>query len=315
MKVKERGFTLIELLVVLAIIGMLVSILIPSLSTVRNKAKETSQRSQFVSIEQALVAFKGDYGNYPPSNWPDFAVGQPPRLTYCGAQKLVEALLGWDMLGFHPNSAWRADCLDSTGSYPVYDATIPNLQARKGPYLDSGAVDVFPIGESAMNRNDGLYESAAFGGVTPLDPTRFVFTDVFKVRELNSLNTGQRMKAGSPILYYRANTSSKVMNRNVTTDLLSWIYDFRHNQPIVLLNRLQKDGKVSSALDDVHPLGMDPTGDQTYQNFYDFETRGGIRDSEVPPTSPPWPHRPDSFILISAGVDGLYGTRDDITNF
>jgi hypothetical protein len=29
----------------------------------------------------------------------------------------------------------------------------------------------------------------------------------------------------------------------------------------------------------------------------------------------PWPCRPDSYILISAGVDGVYGTDDDITNF
>ena len=28
-----------------------------------------------------------------------------------------------------------------------------------------------------------------------------------------------------------------------------------------------------------------------------------------------WPYRPDSYILISAGADGLYGTGDDITNF
>jgi len=28
-----------------------------------------------------------------------------------------------------------------------------------------------------------------------------------------------------------------------------------------------------------------------------------------------WPYRPDSYILISAGADGYYGTADDITNF
>jgi hypothetical protein len=34
-----------------------------------------------------------------------------------------------------------------------------------------------------------------------------------------------------------------------------------------------------------------------------------------PKISIPWPYRPDSYILISAGVDGVYGTDDDITNF
>ena len=28
-----------------------------------------------------------------------------------------------------------------------------------------------------------------------------------------------------------------------------------------------------------------------------------------------WPYRADSYILISAGIDGLYGTSDDMTNF
>jgi hypothetical protein len=28
-----------------------------------------------------------------------------------------------------------------------------------------------------------------------------------------------------------------------------------------------------------------------------------------------WPVNADSYVLISAGADGLYGTADDITNF
>ena len=28
-----------------------------------------------------------------------------------------------------------------------------------------------------------------------------------------------------------------------------------------------------------------------------------------------WPHRPDTFLIISAGKDGLYGTSDDVANF
>ena len=40
---------------------------------------------------------------------------------------------------------------------------------------------------------------------------------------------------------------------------------------------------------------------------------GRIQDPKV--TSAPTSYRPDSFILISAGKDGIYGTADDITNF
>ena len=41
--------------------------------------------------------------------------------------------------------------------------------------------------------------------------------------------------------------------------------------------------------------------------FYEY-----IRDPKIMAT--PWPYRPDSYILISAGADGEYGTGDDITN-
>ena len=40
------------------------------------------------------------------------------------------------------------------------------------------------------------------------------------------------------------------------------------------------------------------------------------RDGETPePSTPLRPVNPDSYILISAGVDGRYGTNDDVTNF
>jgi hypothetical protein len=43
-------------------------------------------------------------------------------------------------------------------------------------------------------------------------------------------------------------------------------------------------------------------------DFYSY-----IRDPKV--LARAWPYRPDSYILISAGPDGLYGTNDDIRNF
>jgi len=95
------GFTLAEILTVLGIIALLVGLLVPTLSWVRRIARETKQKVQFVTISLALMAFKTDYGDYPPSNCPTGS-------DYCGAQKLAEALLGRDLLGFNKYSNWSA---------------------------------------------------------------------------------------------------------------------------------------------------------------------------------------------------------------
>ena len=67
-KRKKSAFTLVELLIVLGIIAILVSLLIPALTMVRKMAKETQQKAQITTIELAIVAFKNDYGDYPPSH-------------------------------------------------------------------------------------------------------------------------------------------------------------------------------------------------------------------------------------------------------
>ena len=53
---KIKGFTLIELLVVLAIVGVLITIILSSLSTMRNDAKIKSFKAEMTSLKPALVA-------------------------------------------------------------------------------------------------------------------------------------------------------------------------------------------------------------------------------------------------------------------
>jgi len=73
------GFTIVELLTVLAIIAILVGILVPTVSFVRNTAREAKQQAQLAAIDMAIMAFKGDHGYYPPSDW------RVPDGYYCGA--------------------------------------------------------------------------------------------------------------------------------------------------------------------------------------------------------------------------------------
>ena len=278
---------MVEMLTVMAIIAILISLLIPAISMVRRTAKETRQKAQFAAIEMAIMAFKGDYGDYPPSQTDTrFGVSK----YYCGAQKLAEALLGWDLLGFDPNSDWRYDGLDASNGPGAYDpykvrhSGNDTLNERKGPYLETSGANAFRL-------------SNLFGNTGDLDPNRFVICDSFGVKPV--LIGGKTVKAGTPILYYKANTANKT---------IGGIYNACDNQPLVALGKMMNTG-VS------HPIVCNPNC-SNYSNclfFYDYDYKGGIKDPRI--TTLAWPYRPDSYILISAGLDGLYGTSDDITNF
>eukprot|EP00752_Nemacystus_decipiens_P015011 g13367.t1 len=62
----KRAFTLIELLVVISIIALLIAILLPALSSVREGAKVTQCLTQVRSFNQAILAYEADNLTVPP---------------------------------------------------------------------------------------------------------------------------------------------------------------------------------------------------------------------------------------------------------
>ena len=115
----------------------------------------------------------------------------------------------------------------------------------------------------------------------PFDPCEVVLCDVYSHRTYR----GERV--GMPILYYRANTSNTEHNN---PDPSKNIYNYLDNEELVKLQMY--DGEP-------HLLDL-PT-------FYEE-----IRNKKIEIHRP---YRADSFILISAGFDGNYGTKDDVLNF
>jgi len=234
---------------------------------------KVKQKARFHAIEVALEIFNHEFNGYPPSEAFDEA-NQP----YCGAMKLCEAIMGQDLMGFHPDSVFRADGMDSGGQrnlYPV-PANSNNVKARKGPYL--------PIKNANVYRLKDLYKNT-----DPFDPNNFVLCDVYR----HVIHKGTGKIIGMPILYYKANTL-KTAHDIENPDNPENIYNYKDNQTLVGLGVPGKPKKK-------HPLYANP------KIFYEM-----IKNYKV--TTQSTHKMADSFILISAGYDGLYGTQDDILN-
>ena len=64
-KQKKRGFTLIELLIVIVIMGLLMSLVAPTMFSKVDSTKVKTARAQMQMIETALDTFRLDMGDYP----------------------------------------------------------------------------------------------------------------------------------------------------------------------------------------------------------------------------------------------------------
>ena len=231
------------------------------------------QKNQFHSIHVALELFSYEFDGFPPSDALD-----PISQQYCGAMKLAEALMGQDLLGFHPDSIFRNDGQDGLGRalYPV-NPPEDNLKARELPYLPHENANVYELQD--------LYANTA-----GFKKDSIVLCDVYY--HVRHRGTGE--KNGMPVLYYKADTSKTAHNLDNPDDPNN-IYNYRDNHALLGLGVPWDHNKK-------HPLFTDP------KIFYKMT-------SDYKATVQSKPYRADSFILLSAGYDGLYGTKDDIVNF
>lgn len=141
--------------------------------------------------------------------------------------------------------------------------------------------------------------------VPELTQEAYVLSDVYgKVENLGE--TGDR-KIGMPLLYYRADPAARLFDpgehrsgskspvepRKETNN--GYFYNFTDNMEMLELG-------MPWEIESRHDL---------LDNYYEF-----IKNDWMPTGAGiSRPLRRDSYILISAGWDGEYGTHDDITNF
>jgi len=296
--VGKKGFTIIELLTVMSIIVILIGLLVPALNQVRRYALTVQQNAQFHAIKSALELYRNQYDQYPESGALDST-----GVDYPGAMKLCEALMGQDLMGFHPESRFRADSASAPLGTPERLYRIPqtprqpfldNLKQRQGAYLEAEKVRAY--------RLQDIYSDTAISGSNLQNVSNmFVVTDVYKRAE--NRGVGGDNKIGMPVLYYKADVAGTEHDPNQAPSGApdingnnGFIYNYYDNQQILALNQPWDPAKGNS-LD--------------FDTFYSITENQQIRNA----SGVSRPYRSDSYILMSAGWDGEYGTRDDVTNF
>ncbi len=290
---KNKGFTILELLTVMIIIGLLMSIMVPGTRKAKQVAMSLKQKAQLRDIGRGLEFWYFDHNMaYPDSN---FSV--TTSLYTTGAHKLAEALMGRDGHGFDSNSTWDAKADEIN---PLIYGSIHPYRDRESVYIDSDKIGNFQIAQ--------IYPVGGTGAVYPGDYDETpaatsngqagVLTDIFKNKKITMPVSNDSVKVGSPILYFKANNSTIY---DASTPSQS-IFNYIDNAAIFALGH-NIDGVANP-----HPFADPADGvDDFYASLVNPTVRiNGIGDPE--------PYNKDTFILMSAGPDGLYGTSDDIIN-
>ena len=325
---KNRGFTIVELLTVMSIIIILISLLVPAMNKARIFAKEVMQKNQFKAIGTAVEMYRNEFEEYPESSYDDSTTVPGTTFAYCGAMKLAEAVLGQDLVGFHPYSRFRSDYLDGQGNV-LYDTdptdgTLPNdynLELREGPYLDVGSANAHRLWNVYGGPGSDTSPPQNLGGFSSM---AFVILDVYT--RVDNFSAAGKSYIGMPVLYYRANTNGIGHPHFVNDDPMqgpapipplnpstasSLYYNYQDNDMLVQMGMPWNPAGLPHQMDSRGlNTGKNPPLDQSSAYFFYHDTY----DKNVP-LATGRPHNPDSFILLSAGYDGEYGTSDDITNF
>ncbi len=345
----RAGFTLVELLTVVFIIGALIAILVPSISSARNQAKKVATSAAIRAIEAGLQLFKADNGRdfpqtngYPPSfahpvirsgttqifSQTEAIAGKFPfvdgRPTVSGAHWLPAMLMGVDQQGYISRKTVPKEFRNKVETW--YTADGPGDQTvvleRSNMYVDPGNVRTTTTEKIRGRANSEFYRG---GEGDPLNKLT-VILDLFD----------------QPILYYAANTHGRDTNMVEDVRVIDNKYTggpqaigppyYFHQDNVMFTGDLNSPGWNFGGTTKPHAIaraGEDLTAPELTKADVDPEKSNlntfaryicdrKLLKTFTSQTSQRTKLRPvnlDTYLLISAGVDGLYGTVDDPKNF
>ncbi|HEV8378688.1 MAG TPA: prepilin-type N-terminal cleavage/methylation domain-containing protein [Tepidisphaeraceae bacterium] len=330
----RAAFTLVELLVVILIIGILVGILIPVVTKIKAKGYAATTLAQINALRGAIEAYQGTYNAYP-GPIPDHYMyqlppGQPPlpagispaqgssQMTM--AENLVLGLMGGlnnvnGTITFNPNDVGSGPRSLSPGNPGQQSAFYTSSKELTQGFF-SDKVD-----------NAGKPIPSCFDSSVPEFVDRF--TEPMPILYLRARRGAKGVM--SDMKNYNAMNPSDLYQYDVR-QYYSYICDPSGGNPssgIVIGGRKQENRgigfwEIASAnpRSGIGDPAMGGSGDPlinskdavNYAIAY-FRDPSLNTPANAVTNETGTPRSKDSFILISAGPDRLFGTADDLTTF
>ena len=309
----SSGFSLVELMVVILIIGLLGAILLPVIGKMKQAAYKTDSAAQLNVIRMACESYHGMFKAYPglfsdvdiyghkPWNRQD-RVGIPGGINHSGqnyvtgTENLVLSLMGGVKL--------KSDLVDVE-----FQPDVGQGGLGAGPY-------------NLNPRNPKQLGLLIEGGDKMLPdgwrtgPQNFTDTGGKVAQDTNIPEFVDRYSEPLPILYLRARVGAPGI---IGTPGSPQPYQYDHRQIAAYTNLGANPG--------LEFPGSDPKATAAESDKNNKERGADALNYLKAPNAPvpsgfsatnqmgATPRSKDSFILISAGADRIYGTMDDITSF
>ena len=164
----KQGFTLIEMLVVISIIGILSSIILASITSARQRARDTERIIQIKEIQKAVELYYSVVGEYPGHSVSTLRYAQAPLIILPNTGGVPGTYECGDLYGSPPEGTWCT--LENTlSSYinklPRDDSSEPVNQRylyKYSPTLGIYGLSVILDNANSTTQDDGGYFADRF---------------------------------------------------------------------------------------------------------------------------------------------------------
>ena len=173
---KNKTFTLIEVLVVVAIIGILASLLMPSLKKSRESARRAICLSNLKQHHIAIYLYTDDNDQYLPSNFTGSNVSNPNTFATTFLKEIA-VYMGTSREGYECPGVYEGKFgINSVGTLTLADGR--ELTALKSYYENSFRYGDNPISSGNAGRIAvGLFKTSYHNKITEVDPSTIAMHD------------------------------------------------------------------------------------------------------------------------------------------